>query len=508
MPPTKEARDKLASIRDRLEDRMAGEKLDWWYKTLNSAQNPMGPYPWQAEFHNAGKDNKERAIVAANRTGKSRCGAAEGAIHTTGLYPDWWKGKRFDPRKDGPIQGWVGSETNEASRDIVQKALLGGLGDQLGTGMIPARMLAGSKPKMRQCGVNDVVDQIEVRHVSGINSLIGFKTYDQGRKRWQGTKKHWIWYDEAPPADVYDEGQMRTLDSGGIVFATFTPLKGIDEIVYKYMNCGDLDGVWMINASWEDAPHLSEKDKAQMLASMPQHVRDARSKGIPTMGQGVVFPFPDEELMVEPFKIPSYYKRICGIDFGINHPAAAVWIAIDPETGCVTVTDCYRQAGEGSAYHAGRIKANPNSKWIPVAWPHDGMNREKSGGVTIADSYKKHGVRMMPLSARLDDEKGGAQSVESTVEIIYDLMTTGLFKVFSNLGQWFEEKRMYHRDDKLRIVDVRDDIMAGTRIAVMMRRYAISKTQFERMSQPLTQIADRDYDPTAVYEPGYTPQLM
>src|SRR3990167_2237350 len=57
--------------------------------------NNTGPYPWQVEFHNAGKDNPERLLQAANRVGKTRTAAAEVAIHASGQYPSWWKGRRF-----------------------------------------------------------------------------------------------------------------------------------------------------------------------------------------------------------------------------------------------------------------------------------------------------------------------------------------------------------------------------------------------------------------------------
>ena len=225
--------------------------------------------------------------------------------------------------------------------------------------------------------------------------------------------------------------------------------------------------------------------------------------GVPTMGQGVVFPFPDSELKVEPFQIPSHFKRICGIDFGINHPASAIWIAIDVDADVIYVTDCYKQAGEAAAYHARRVTANKNAQWLPVCWPHDGMNREKSGGKTLADAYRACGVNMMPLSARYDDDRGGSQPIEPAVMEMYERMKSGRFKVFSHLDEWFAEKRLYHRDDHLKIVDIRDDIMSATRIGVMMMRFAISRTQADRMKQPLTQVADRDYDPTAVYEPDY-----
>lgn len=432
-----------------------------------------------------------------HNTGKSRTAAAEIAIHASGLYPKWWKGRRFNK----PIVAWIGSNTNEESRNVAQKHLLGGTGEDLGTGLIPARCLVGQKPRMRQCGVSNVVESIKVKHESGGCSEIFWKTYDQGRARWQGAIVDIVWFDEEPPADVYSEGFTRTITKGGMTMLTFTPLSGMGDVVYKFWNADKYDGIYTVNAPWSAAPHLTEEKKKALISGYQEYEIDARTEGIPIGGASTIFPFKNDTLMVEPFEIPKHYKRICGIDFGINHPAAAAWLAIDADSGMVYVTDCYRQSGEGSAYHASRINAHKDSAWIPVAWPHDGMNREKSGGKTLADHYRDAGVKtMMYLSARFDDDSGGSQSLEDGVMNMYDLMRSGQFKVFNHLHDWFEEKNMYHRDDRNKIVPTRDDIMSATRYAVMMRRYAISSVQADLLHSPLTQTADVEYDPTNSYD--------
>ena len=81
------------------------------------------PYRWQTDFHAAGKDNPERLLRAANRVGKTFSASNEAVYHATGEYPDWWVGKRFDKADTG----WAASVTNELSRDVQQKELLGGL---------------------------------------------------------------------------------------------------------------------------------------------------------------------------------------------------------------------------------------------------------------------------------------------------------------------------------------------------------------------------------------------
>ena len=50
-------------------------------------------------------------------------------------------------------------------------------------------------------------------------------------------------------------------------------------------------------------------------------------------------------------------------------------------------------------------------------------------------------------------------------------MESGRFKVFKHLNDWFEEFRLYHRKDG-KVVKEGDDLMAATRYALMMLRFA------------------------------------
>jgi phage terminase large subunit-like protein len=175
-----------------------------------------------------GADYQERCFMAANRVGKSLVGAYEATCHLTGEYPDWWPGRRFDE----PIDAWAAGDTTETTRDIIQLALLGPSGEY-GTGMIRARCLEGD-PSTRR-GVSGAIDTVRVKHISGGVSSLGFKAYDQGRKKFQGTAKHFIWLDEEPDADVYDECLMRLMTTNGLMLLTFTPLQGLSEVALKFL---------------------------------------------------------------------------------------------------------------------------------------------------------------------------------------------------------------------------------------------------------------------------------
>lgn len=191
-------------------------------------------YPKHLEAFEAGAAYRERCLMFGNRTGKTVSGAYETTCHLTGLYPDWWPGRRFD----APVSWWAAGKTNETTRDIVQHELLGPiLGSKTskrpsGTGMIPGRLFGAWT--WRQ-GVNDLLDTIHVRHVSGGWSTLGFKSYEQGRGSFEGTAKHGIWLDEEPPADVYGECLIRTATTDGILYITFTPLAGMSDVVLGFM---------------------------------------------------------------------------------------------------------------------------------------------------------------------------------------------------------------------------------------------------------------------------------
>ena len=173
--------------------------------------------------------------MAANQVGKTYCGAMEVALHLTGLYPDDWQGRRFDK----PVRFWAGSKTGEVTRDGPQRYLVGEPKDrsQWGYAAIPQRLFVG-KPKVRQ-GIADAIDSVVVKHASGGNSTLGFKSYDQGREKWQAETLDGVWFDEEPPADIYYEGLTRTNATGGMVFLTFTPLLGMSEIVRSYLQEGE-----------------------------------------------------------------------------------------------------------------------------------------------------------------------------------------------------------------------------------------------------------------------------
>ena len=441
---------------------LSPEQLDAFWKDLELADRNRlalyGPYDKQMAFHAAGAKYRERLLRAGNQNGKTFCGGCEGAYHLTGDYPSWWQGKRFEK----PIVMWASGVTGETTRDNPQRVLLGNVGE-MGRGTIPESAIADTAPAR---GVSDLLDYAKIRHRSGGLSTLRFKYYEQGRQKWQGPPVDVVWFDEEPPQDIYDEGLARTIATGGLVYLTFTPLLGMSEVVRRFLteNSNDRHDT---NMTIDDALHIPAEERARIIASFPAHEREARAKGTPVLGSGRIFPVEEALITVAPFQMPVYWPKLGAMDFGWDHPFGAVELVFDPETDVIYVTKAYRARQETPILHAAALK--PWAPWMPWAWPHDGLQHDKGSGEQLAKQYETHGLNMMQNRATFTD---GTNGVEAGVMEMLDRMQTGRLKVFSNLSDWFEEFRLYHRKEG-KIVKEADDLMAATRYGVMMIRHAL-----------------------------------
>ena len=424
------------------------------------------PYEYQEKFHNT--DEPQRLLMAGNRVGKSMCGAMEMAYHLTGKYPKWWNGRKFVK----PIRAWVGGVSNETTRDVCQKELLGQPDDPAarGTGSIPAELIGET---VRKPGVPNAVNSLVVKHVTGGNSRLAFKAYEMGKEKWMGEAVDVVWLDEEPPTSIYSQALTRTADRGGIVFMTFTPESGMTETVAQFVN-NLKKGQALLQATWDDAPHMTKEVRDQILQALPPHERKMREKGIPQLGSGLVFPIAEDDIVCDPIDIPTHWPRLCGLDFGWDHPTAAVWIAWDRDSDIAYVYDSYSMRQEAVPIHASAIKSRGN--WIPVIWPMDGRQADKGSGKSLTEQYRTEGLNMTrehftnPPSQGQKDGTGGV-SVEAGIMEIYTRMQTKRLQIFRNQSKLLEELRMYHRKDG-KIVPVHDDVISAMRYCVMSLRKA------------------------------------
>src|ERR1700691_3463094 len=426
----------------------------------------LEPYGPQSDFFAIGTQKRERLFMAGTQTGKSQSGAFETTCHLTGIYPPWWTGKRFDK----PTHGWAGGETGELTRDVIQTKLCGppGVEELAGTGMIPKKLLVGSSLSH---GVSGLFDNIQVRHVSGGVSILHFKAYVQGRARWQGATLDFVWMDEEPPADIYSEALAR-LKGHGMIFTTFTPFAGYSEVVSRFLRDDSMDALRdraCIRMGLKHAAHFTDEEKARRLAGYPAHERAARENGDPMLGSGAVW----EDVVPENIRttlslsqVPGSWAFLWGLDFGIAHPFAAVLLGWDRDIDCIHVLHAIRMSGGIPVTHAAPMKSI--GARVPVAWPHDGNDREKGSGEPLADLYRKQGLHMLGEHATFAT---GGYSTEAGVADMVARVRTDRFKAAAHLTDWWDEFRAYHRKEGL-IVKKNDDLMSATRTGVIAIRHA------------------------------------
>lgn len=220
----------------------------------------------------------------------------------------------------------------------------------------------------------------------------------------------------------------------------------------------------------DDAEHIPEEKRAEIIDSYPAHEREARVKGIPALGSGRVFPVPEDDIKVA--STPELEARldqmpaIAAIDFGWDHPSAGVELRHDRDADIVYVRRCARMREATPLMFSAMVK--PWGEWIPWAWPHDGLQHDKGSGEQLADQYRAQGMNMLDERATFED---GTNGVEAGLMDMLDRMQTGRFKVLDHLEDWFQEFRLYHRKDGV-VVKERDDLMAATRYGIMMLREA------------------------------------
>jgi len=465
----------------------------------------FAPYPKQIEFCNATADHSEVVLQAGNQLGKSEIGSYLAAVFATGLYPDWWKGRRFDH----PTRGWATGESTVAVRDISQRKLCGPPGDDamFGTGMIPKSLIVG---KILGHGAGGAFDTIKVKHVSGGTSEISFKSYDQERSKWQGTTLDWIWFDEEPPMEHYLEGLARLVATGGLAYSTFTPLNGLNLILPRFNERTPeaMQNRIVVRMRMQDAAHLADEQRQKaLIATFPEHQRRARIDGLPMLGSGAVFEDVSLEDLLVPLRVSGkdivhstmgpldvdHWAFLWAIDFGISHPFAAVLLAWDRDYDVVYVLCELRMKGSIPAQHAARMKAIAAN--VKVAWPHDGTQRDKGSGDQLAEIYKREGLQMLPQHATLP---GGGYSTEAGVMEMLVRMRSDRFKVAAGCLEWQDEFQGYHRKDGL-IVKTNDDLLSATRIGIMQLRSAKAvRLGSHRVSQSNGQVQmakDIDIDP-------------
>lgn len=309
----------------------------------------------QMAFHRCAKRN--RWVFGGNRSGKTECGAVESVWRARGIHP-------YRENKDN-VSGWVVSLSQQVQRDVAQAKIL----KYLSPRYISDVVMREGKHTSPEYGI---IDYIVVKNVFGGLSRIGFKSCDQGREKFQGVSLDFVWFDEEPPKDIYDECRMRVFDRCGDIFGTMTPLKGLtwvyDEIE---LNCNGDPEVWCEYMEWKDNPYLDQSEVRAMESVVPKSEQLSRRFGKFSSSEGLVYPEFDQSIhVIPPFSVPKEWYTNISIDPGLSNPTSCHFYAVDYD-GVIYVIDEHFEAGQNVDYHVRKIFEIANR----LGWQKDSKGR-------------------------------------------------------------------------------------------------------------------------------------
>jgi len=422
----------------------------------------------QRLFHAAGKYAQERLITGGNRGGKTYGSEIELGMHLTGNYPDSWEGHRYDH----PIRSWVLGATATVIAQTLQRDLLGDK-EQGIKGIIHESLIVDK----RKAGNSSMYRDVYVSHVSGGVSKIEFRTYEEGREKLQSSKVEFVLMDEEPPMNLYNEIKMRTASTTegfhGMLAVSATPMKGYTEFFMYFMDGRHpqevQDSRWHAHLEWADAEHLPAAEQKRLIAGMSPHEIEARTKGIPWMGSGLVYPVPESVFLCDPFIMPDYWPKVFGIDFGWHNPTAVLFAAHDIDNDVVYLYAEYAVSEKTPTAHANALMQFDILK-IPGVYDPAGRGSQQADGKTLVGLYIEAGLRNM-APAKNSKEEG--------ILTVLQRMQAGQIKVFSTLTKTLSELRKYSRDDK-GIPNKKDDHLMDCMRYIVMSGLSLAKPMGQR----------------------------
>jgi hypothetical protein len=230
---------------------------------------------------------------------------------------------------------------------------------------------------------------------------------------------------------------------------------------------------WLTLCSWDEVPHLSESVKQELLSTYPEYQREARSRGIPSLGSGAIYKIALEDLVVPDMEIPEHCPRAYAMDVGWQRTAAC-HAYLDRTSDILYIYAEYYRGEAEPVVHAAAIKAR--GTWIKGAIDPAARGRGQIDGRNLLDMYRDLGLDLIAAD----------NAVETGIFEVWNRMSTGRLKIFKSCQNLQNELRLYRRDEKGRIVKSNDHLCDSLRYLVMELQTILSTKPVPKKEQSYT----------------------
>jgi phage terminase large subunit-like protein len=392
---TNDARQKAISELGRLDANQRLAALDLLVKKRKQKSYVKYFEPWTEQRDALIKFTSEVKVfglLGGNRSGKTILGAFLAVAWALGKEyfrnEPAWEWVKDLPIPEGPKNIWVVGLDFSVLRDVIWHEKL-----RYGKSHPPFLPTDGT--------VRDIKEgDFQVFFENG--SIITGKSADAGRSKFQGASVDLVWIDEECESDVYDECYQRTVDCGGRILLTLTPLTDINSGIrtpwvfdlYEEFLAGNSD-LQFCQLSTLNSPFVPEIEKTRLLemwAGDPEE--GARLYGKFVRRSGLVYPMWDRSKhVIRPFIIPRYWQRIVSIDPAATGTTAAIWLAISEDGDIFGYREYYEREAIVSE-HAKSIKIKSGGDPIDI-WildPTWGQQRNAETHKTGAQLWREAGI--------------------------------------------------------------------------------------------------------------------
>jgi phage terminase large subunit-like protein len=390
------------------------------------------PHDKQIEFHSS--TARKRLFLGGNRSGKTVGGATEAVMWLTGKHP-------YIQTPQPPIRGrCVSVDFINGVEKIVKPEI---------ARWMPASELSG--------GGWDKAFNKELRILTLSNgSTLEFMSMDQDVDKFAGTSRHFIWFDEEPPRDVYIECLQRLLDTGGSFWITMTPVDGMSSWIYDdlYLAAKEDTDVKVVEVQMDDNPHINWGDANVLLSGLTDEELEARKKGKFIQIGGLIYKmFDPSKHVIDEIHIPEDWLLVAGMDHGFSNATAWLWAGVN-EDGRVVVFDEYYKSGEIIRTHAEEVhRINKQHGRYPDYYVGDPSirNIDPITGTSVLIEYTDYGI---PIVLGNNDQKAGINrvaryltGVNGTPQLLITRNCTNLIREIARL-RWAHWANKKSRDDK------------------------------------------------------------